>query len=63
MRDFGYGLPEVSHPGPNDLGGGRGLMIVEQLADAWGVDEFLPGKIVWFELGSDGFHPSALINS
>jgi anti-sigma regulatory factor (Ser/Thr protein kinase) len=52
VRDFGYGRPEVQHPDAVDLGGGRGLMIVEQLADDWGIDEFLPGKIVWFEMAS-----------
>ena len=52
VRDFGYGLPQVLHPEPIDQGGGRGLMIVDQLADDWGVDQFLPGKIVWFEMAS-----------
>ncbi|MGZ4692380.1 MAG: ATP-binding protein [Acidimicrobiales bacterium] len=52
VRDFGYGLPQVLHPDATDQGGGRGLMIVDQLAHAWGVDEFLPGKIVWFEMDS-----------
>ena len=28
-------------------------MIVDRLADDWGVDEFLPGKIVWFEMASN----------
>ncbi len=51
VQDHGYGLPEVLHPGPVDEGGGRGLMIVAELADLWGVQQFLPGKIVWFELG------------
>jgi anti-sigma regulatory factor (Ser/Thr protein kinase) len=51
VRDFGYGRPVVMHPDPVDPGGGRGLMIVQQMADGWGIDEFLPGKIVWFELG------------
>jgi anti-sigma regulatory factor (Ser/Thr protein kinase) len=50
VRDFGYGLPMLQHPAAVDQGGGRGLMIVDQLADDWGVDQFLPGKIVWFEL-------------
>jgi anti-sigma regulatory factor (Ser/Thr protein kinase) len=50
VHDHGYGMPEVQHPRPIDAGGGRGLMIVEQLADQWGVQQFLPGKIVWFEL-------------
>jgi anti-sigma regulatory factor (Ser/Thr protein kinase) len=51
VRDHGYGLPEVLHPAPFDDGGGRGLLIVAELADDWGVQQFLPGKIVWFELG------------
>jgi anti-sigma regulatory factor (Ser/Thr protein kinase) len=50
VRDHGFGMPEVLHPPPSDTSGGRGLMIVEELADAWGVQQFLPGKIVWFEL-------------
>src|SRR4051794_12051617 len=39
---------------------GRGLRLVEQVADAWGAelvdanDEAGPGKTVWFELGPDG---------
>jgi anti-sigma regulatory factor (Ser/Thr protein kinase) len=52
VRDFGYGLPQVLHPTAVDEGGGRGLLIVDQLADQWGVDQFLPGKIVWFERSS-----------
>jgi anti-sigma regulatory factor (Ser/Thr protein kinase) len=52
VRDFGYGLPQVLQPSADDQGGGRGLLIVERLADSWGVDQFLPGKIVWFELAS-----------
>ncbi len=51
VHDHGYGMPEVQHPAAEDLGGGRGLMIVTELADSWGVQQFLPGKIVWFELG------------
>lgn len=31
---------------------GRGLTIVAELADAWGVDPSGPGKTVWFSLGS-----------
>jgi anti-sigma regulatory factor (Ser/Thr protein kinase) len=50
VRDHGYGMPEVAHPAPIDAGGGRGLMIVEELSSAWGVQQFLPGKIVWFEV-------------
>jgi anti-sigma regulatory factor (Ser/Thr protein kinase) len=51
VLDHGFGLPELQYPRPFDAGGGRGLLIVDDLADAWGVQQFLPGKIVWFELG------------
>jgi anti-sigma regulatory factor (Ser/Thr protein kinase) len=38
---------------------GRGLMLVQALADAWGVDALGPdrGKVVWFQL--DGVHEDA----
>ncbi|GHA00274.1 ATP-binding protein [Streptomyces echinoruber] len=44
-------LPEV----PDDEGtNGRGLVLVQSLADAWGVRPQGPGsKVVWFELGAD----------
>jgi anti-sigma regulatory factor (Ser/Thr protein kinase) len=29
---------------------GRGLLLIEALADSWGVDECGGGKVVWFEL-------------
>jgi len=48
VRDSGYGLPVLDHDA--GLDGGFGLRLVDRLADRWGVDQFLPGKIVWFEL-------------
>jgi anti-sigma regulatory factor (Ser/Thr protein kinase) len=30
--------------------GGRGLMLVSQLADSWGTEPIPDGKLVWFEL-------------
>lgn len=39
--------PKVTSAGDS---GGRGLMIVEALADRWGVDPTASGKAVWFEL-------------
>ena len=50
VRDQARERPEVQHPTHEQLTG-RGLMIVEALADRWGVDDEPPGKVVWFELG------------
>ncbi|MFD8795552.1 ATP-binding protein, partial [Streptomyces vinaceus] len=37
-------------PGRRATGdGGRGLLIVEAVADLWGVSERRPGKVVWCE--------------
>ncbi len=58
VQDHGYGMPEIQHPSPADATGGRGLLIVDQLADDWGVQPFLPGKIVWFELGPPAPSPA-----
>ncbi len=42
--------PEMATPGADDVHG-RGLGIVDALADAWGVDpDPVHGKTVWFEL-------------
>ncbi|MGZ4438473.1 MAG: ATP-binding protein [Nocardioidaceae bacterium] len=35
-------------------GTGRGLMMLEQVADAWGVQRHAEGKVVWFEVGRHG---------
>jgi anti-sigma regulatory factor (Ser/Thr protein kinase) len=50
--DEGAALPRVCRA-DSDSTGGRGLVIVDRLADEWGVAE-LPGggKIVWFLLGT-----------
>ncbi len=34
-----------------DAGTGRGMHLVEALADQWGVDETAAGKCVWFTIG------------
>ena len=49
VRDHGEGMPEVLDPGADEVSG-RGLLIVDRVSDRWGIDQFLPGKIVWFEL-------------
>ena len=47
-------LPELQVPGAR-LRTGRGLAIVDALADAWGYRRIAgDGKVVWFELGLDG---------
>ena len=37
---------------------GRGLVLVEELADRWGTESMVGGKLVWFELGEKGPAPS-----
>ena len=61
VRDTAGGRPERKDPAIDELSG-RGLLIVDELADRWGVDEAPPGKSVWFELdagGSGGSVPAA----
>lgn len=57
VRDFVAGLPTPRVP-TADLGtNGRGLVLVQSLADAWGVRTHGVGKAVWFELhGLHGPH-------
>ncbi|WP_374227401.1 ATP-binding protein [Streptomyces sp. AC512_CC834] len=51
VHDSGDGVPAVPlDPGESDEGG-RGLLLVSELADKWGVAEREPGKVVWFEVG------------
>jgi serine/threonine-protein kinase RsbW len=49
VHDHGEGSPRVPDRGPAATSG-RGLMLVDQLANRWGVDANLAGKIVWAEL-------------
>lgn len=42
-------LPSMAAPNADDVGG-RGLVIVNGLASAWGVERTDSGKTVWFEL-------------
>ncbi|MET9374268.1 ATP-binding protein [Streptomyces sp. NPDC002992] len=46
VHDSGDGTPSVREPSDES---GRGLLLVEALADRWGVGERNPGKIVWCE--------------
>jgi anti-sigma regulatory factor (Ser/Thr protein kinase) len=48
VTDRSGAQPQMRSPGPAEPHG-RGLRIVDMLADAWGVDGALPaGKTVWF---------------
>lgn len=55
VSDAGAGKPEVCTPGEDETGG-RGLLLVEALADRWGVREraYGIGKTVWAELKAPG---------
>ncbi|QDY78375.1 ATP-binding protein [Streptomyces qinzhouensis] len=51
----GFTLPPVPGPAAEPEGeSGRGLLIVDALADKWGVGDRLPGKVVWCEFGVSG---------
>jgi anti-sigma regulatory factor (Ser/Thr protein kinase) len=53
VRDRSTRLPTPLHYGPSSVTG-RGLHLVEALAQRWGVDEVTGGKIVWFEFDCSG---------
>ncbi|MET9352453.1 ATP-binding protein [Streptomyces sp. NPDC006617] len=44
-----HGVPAVPLDPDGSDEGGRGLLLVSELADKWGVTEREPGKVVWFE--------------
>ncbi|GHE24677.1 hypothetical protein GCM10017778_00200 [Streptomyces vinaceus] len=52
VRDYASRRPRPYVPTADDGTHGRGLMLVQALADAWGVDASVQagGKVVWFEL-------------
>ncbi|MFF5425743.1 MULTISPECIES: ATP-binding protein [unclassified Streptomyces] len=50
VRDFVPGLTPPPVPPAHDGTHGRGLVLVRELADSWGVEEHGVGKVVWFEL-------------
>jgi anti-sigma regulatory factor (Ser/Thr protein kinase) len=53
VRDFVARRPRLHVPNADDGTHGRGLVLVQSLADAWGVSAHGVGKSVWFELDSD----------
>lgn len=50
VRDFVGRRPRPRVPDADDGTHGRGLVLVQSLADAWGVRAHGVGKSVWFEL-------------
>ncbi|MET7452103.1 ATP-binding protein [Streptomyces sp. NPDC005574] len=50
VRDFVSRRPRLRVPIADDGTHGRGLLLVQSLADAWGVRVHGVGKSVWFEL-------------
>ena len=53
VRDFVGGRPRLGVPDADDGTHGRGLILVQSLADAWGVRAHGVGKAVWFELDAE----------
>lgn len=49
VHDSGGGDPRIPVDGAGPGESGRGLLLVEAVADKWGVAERRPGKIVWCE--------------
>ncbi|MER6350077.1 ATP-binding protein [Streptomyces sp. NPDC001595] len=53
VRDYVARRPTPRVPDADDGTHGRGLVLVQSLADAWGVRPHEVGKSVWFEIGAD----------
>jgi anti-anti-sigma regulatory factor len=49
VRDRSDSMPRAADPGPADVGG-RGLRLIRELSDGWGVLPVLDGKVVWANL-------------
>ncbi|MFE6822639.1 ATP-binding protein [Streptomyces sp. NPDC057690] len=52
VRDSVAQRPRPRVPSADEATHGRGLVLVESLADTWGVRAQGGGKVVWFELGA-----------
>ncbi|MFE9849724.1 ATP-binding protein [Streptomyces sp. NPDC005576] len=50
VRDFASGMPRSYVPNADDGTHGRGMILVRSLADTWGVEAQVLGKVVWFEV-------------
>lgn len=49
VTDRSHAPPVLMHVGPT-APGGRGVMLIDRLAERWGVDPEPDGKTVWFEV-------------
>ncbi|MEV7579974.1 SpoIIE family protein phosphatase [Streptomyces erythrochromogenes] len=58
VADSSDELPHKRHPGEM-ASSGRGVLLMEMLADAWGVDPRGEGKSIWFELYEQSKQPDA----
>lgn len=58
VHDTGAARPVVRHV-PGSATGGRGVDLIDRLADAWGTqeDERAAGKTVWFDVHADECWP------
>ncbi|GGW95552.1 ATP-binding protein [Streptomyces chryseus] len=62
VTDTDASLPSAVEAGPNDEGG-RGLLLVNALADAWGTQPEPPGKTTWFEITPEPSNDGLVNNS
>ena len=51
VSDLSPAAPAVRHF-TQQAATGRGMKLVEQLADRWGTEPLPDGKVVWFEVGN-----------
>ena len=51
--DKARALPQMVKPGDDLLTNGRGLLLIDALAERWGTDMYRWGKQVWAELLSE----------
>ncbi|MEV6954487.1 SpoIIE family protein phosphatase [Streptomyces sp. NPDC051183] len=58
VADTSDELPHKRHPGEM-ASSGRGVLLMEMLADAWGVDPRGEGKSIWFELHEQSKEPDS----
>ncbi|MFE3286192.1 SpoIIE family protein phosphatase, partial [Streptomyces sp. NPDC059233] len=58
VADTSDELPHKRHPGEM-ASSGRGVLLMEMLADSWGVDPRGEGKTIWFELYEQSKRPDA----